>query len=293
MSQDNRPRGADGADSPHDHSGVDRLELHYRQQLSALVDGALAPDEARFLLRRLEHDQDLSGSYERWQLYGQVMRGQAVTVAAPDFAARVAAAVAEAPLAATGTGDGRRRGWVRWGGGGAALAASVAVVALFMGQARDPGVAPGTGAPVVASSAPELPAPPVEEAAPVVAAAETAPAAEAARFVAAAEPAAASLAAPRRAARPQPVVREPLPVVASVREMVGPAVAEPATSAVAAAAAPAAQSARAPFASVAPLVARPWPRAALPQGQASGAFTASFGSARAEGGSRPFYPFEP
>ncbi|WP_261793086.1 sigma-E factor negative regulatory protein, partial [Pseudoxanthomonas taiwanensis] len=87
MSQDIRPRN----DAP----GVDRLELHYRQQLSALVDGALAPDEARFLLRRLEHDRELAGSYERWQLYGQVMRGRLGRMAAPGFAEAVALAVRE------------------------------------------------------------------------------------------------------------------------------------------------------------------------------------------------------
>ena len=42
--------------------GHDKLDLHQRQQLSALVDGELAPDQARFLLRRLQHDAELSGS---------------------------------------------------------------------------------------------------------------------------------------------------------------------------------------------------------------------------------------
>ena len=31
----------------------DKVEAHCRQQLSAMLDGGLAPDEARFLLRRL------------------------------------------------------------------------------------------------------------------------------------------------------------------------------------------------------------------------------------------------
>src|SRR5690606_32851108 len=204
MSQDMSPRN----DGPR----VDRLELHYRQQLSALVDGALAPDEARFLLRRLEHDQELAGSYERWQLYGDAMRGQLGRMAGPGFAAGVARALHEqAPeLAATGTDGAPRRGWVRWGGGAAALAASVAVFALFMGRTPEPGLAPDQAAPVMAGSSsqpaapapgPVLPAPgpqlPAEEAAPT--------------FVASVEPAAAA-AQPRRA-RPQPVVREPLRAV--------------------------------------------------------------------------------
>lgn len=286
MSQDMSPRN----DGPR----VDRLELHYRQQLSALVDGALAPDEARFLLRRLEHDQELAGSYERWQLYGDAMRGQLGRMAGPGFAAGVARALHEqAPeLAATGTDGALRRGWVRWGGGAAALAASVAVFALFMGRTPDPGLAPDQAAPVMAGSSsqpaapapgPVLPAPgpqlPAEEAAPT--------------FVASVEPAAAA-AQPRRA-RPQPVVREPLRAVA-VREMVAPAPeamdavasVEPGT-AVPFAGQPTAED---PFASMAPPHARPWPRAALPQ-QAAGAFTASFGGAGAQSASRSFYPFEP
>ena len=56
---------------------ADKFELHYRQQLSALVDGELAADEARFMLRRLQHDGEVSSCQERWQLLGDVMRGQA------------------------------------------------------------------------------------------------------------------------------------------------------------------------------------------------------------------------
>ncbi|HET6396322.1 MAG TPA: sigma-E factor negative regulatory protein, partial [Pseudoxanthomonas sp.] len=99
-------------------AGADRLEIHHRQQLSALVDGDLAPDEARFLLRRLQHDQELAGCYERWQLYGQALRGQVRDLAAPDFGARVAAAVqAEAATAAAAPSGARRATWTRWGGG--------------------------------------------------------------------------------------------------------------------------------------------------------------------------------
>ncbi len=35
---------------------TDKIDKHYFQQLSALVDGDLAPDQARFLLRRMQHD---------------------------------------------------------------------------------------------------------------------------------------------------------------------------------------------------------------------------------------------
>ena len=78
----------------------DKVDLHYRQQLSALMDGALAPDEARFLLRRLQHDGELSECWERWQLAGEVMRGRATAKLPAGFAARVGEAIAEAPLPA-------------------------------------------------------------------------------------------------------------------------------------------------------------------------------------------------
>ena len=58
-------------------STIDKLDIHHRQQLSALMDGELLADEARFLLRRLQHDRDLAGCWERWQLCGDVLRGRA------------------------------------------------------------------------------------------------------------------------------------------------------------------------------------------------------------------------
>ena len=82
------PRSPDGS------SVDDKLELHHRLQLSALVDGELAPDQARFLLRRLEHDAGLRGRFERWQLGGDVLRGQVRRAAAPELGARIAAAIA-------------------------------------------------------------------------------------------------------------------------------------------------------------------------------------------------------
>ncbi|WP_043088718.1 sigma-E factor negative regulatory protein, partial [Xanthomonas citri] len=76
-------------------STTDKFELHYRQQLSALVDGELSADESRFLLRRLAHDEELAGCHERWQLCGDVLRGAASAPAPLDFAARVRGAIAE------------------------------------------------------------------------------------------------------------------------------------------------------------------------------------------------------
>ncbi|MFT4198383.1 MAG: sigma-E factor negative regulatory protein, partial [Pseudoxanthomonas sp.] len=71
-----------------------KLQLHFNQQLSELLDGELAPDQARFLLRRLEHDDELGATFERWQLCGDVLRGRMPAPAPAGFAARVSAAIA-------------------------------------------------------------------------------------------------------------------------------------------------------------------------------------------------------
>ncbi|PTT64481.1 anti-sigma factor, partial [Stenotrophomonas sp. HMWF003] len=124
----------------------DKIDTHNRQQLSALIDGALSPDEARFMLRRLEHDEALAGCHERWQVLGDVLRGQACAPAPVDFAARVRGAVAAEPaplahVAPVERNRERRGGWRRWGGG-AALAASVAAVAMFMTREQLPSETP-------------------------------------------------------------------------------------------------------------------------------------------------------
>ncbi|MCC8446303.1 sigma-E factor negative regulatory protein, partial [Xanthomonas translucens] len=115
-------------------SAPDKFELHYRQQLSALIDGELPADEARFVLRRLQHDEELSGCHERWQLCGDILRGRVCMPAPADFGERVRQAVAaeaqRADAARASDAAGSRRSW-RWGGS-AALAASVAAIALFM-----------------------------------------------------------------------------------------------------------------------------------------------------------------
>ncbi|KAF1721324.1 sigma-E factor negative regulatory protein [Pseudoxanthomonas wuyuanensis] len=279
----------------------DKLDNHYHLQLSALMDGALAPDQARFLLRRLQHDEELTGCWERWQLLGDVLRGQAQAPAPADFAGRVALMVASEPaLAAAGASVanaaiGRNR-LARWGGG--ALAASLALVALFMArqQLADDGVpAP---VPSVATQSPGQ-TPDVTEAGATLAEASTAASAgtEAAASLAAATVAVASV--PRRqdsasrgsATRNQQaarsaaarVAREPIRAVAAVSEPLPPANAAAAPIAV--------QRVDKPSAAT-PLdtpQARPWPRSALPQYSAGG-FNAGLSSGQS---GQTFYPFEP
>ena len=258
---------------------IDKLELHARQQLSALVDGELSPDEARFLLRRLEHDSELSGSFERWQLCGDVLRGRAARAAAPARGGRVAAAIAPSPDASVqpAAGGGRRFAIARWGGG-AALAASVAAVAMLVGRSGAPEQAPVAAPALAVQALPSTGA----------VLAEVAPA----RSPVVANPVPST---PRPAVTPR-VQREPVgPMVAAVAEArpnrpvraASPAsVPEIQAAPDALAAAPLLPSD--PFASSAPLQARPWPRAAMPG--ASSGYTASF---EESGSARAFYPFEP
>lgn len=273
-------------------TGVDKIESHHRQQLSALIDGALAPDEARFLLRRLEHDEELAGCYERWQLCGDVLRGQVRRTADSGFGQRVAAALAaEAALDAAhpvAAAAGRRQRWTRWGGGGAALAASVAMVAMFVGRQQEPLTA-SESAPLVAEQRVQQ-ASQLESAAPVP---TPTPAPVAADAVASADEAGADAQAlrevPARASsRPSAVQREPLRAVAVVTPAPAPAATSVAT--LPAASVASSMPGTDPFASAAPLQARPWPRAVLPQ-TASGAFNASLGESSSAGAT--FYPFEP
>ena len=56
--------------SPDHDPALQRVDALHRQQLSALIDGELSAAQARFLIRRLAHDQELSACQERWQIAG-------------------------------------------------------------------------------------------------------------------------------------------------------------------------------------------------------------------------------
>ena len=259
--------------SDHNQAG-DKIDLHNRQQLSALMDGALPPDEARFLLRRLQHDDELSECWERWQLAGEAMRGHATVVLPHGFARRVGMAIAGDVSVASSPRMQPRARLARWGGS-VALAASVAVVAFLatrqapnMPVQLDSSIAVVTPAPIV-----ESPVPPASSPAPV----------DARQPIA--EPVAVAVAdAPRRsvqrarsAQRTRAGMRAPTPTPTT----------EPTEVAVAAAAA--SEETSRPFDPGTTPSSRPWPRAVLPQFGGSGALTAG-----TEASSSPsFYPFEP
>lgn len=271
---------------------LDKLDAHCRQQLSALIDGELSPDEVRFLLRRLGHDRELSACFDRWQLAGDLLRRTPCRAAPDGFADRIAVAVA-VECVQTGDRDARRpsrRGaaWLRWSGG--ALAASVAAVALFVARQHLGGMepqAPGADSPRVAATTTPAPSETVADAddvaAPGVSTAAEAVAAASAPLVAAASSRMAadgirrgSATRNQQAARRVVAVREEPRMLANAAASPGYAMPE--------------ATAASPFASPSALHAKPWPRSVL--GAASEhPFSASVPVG--DGAGRAFYPFEP
>lgn len=255
-----------------------------REALSALFDGALPADSARFTLKRLDHDAEWRDTCGRWQLIGDTMRGEAVLAAPADFALGVMRALASerqtgsvfatdsTSVTATPPVAGSRRRWL----GGAALAASVAVAAVlvvrpFSQPSTGPQVAAEFAAPAAsgAGSVASTPGPSASQApAPVVALAATdTTEPDVSRPVRTARPA-------MRAARNAPTgerrgAGQPTTVLAvAVAQDVKP-FHPPADE----------------------IITRPWPRAVLSDGTAAGALTVGFGSDAQT--SPSFYPFEP
>lgn len=101
----------------------------HHESLSAFIDGELASSERAFLLRRLQHDEELRGCYERYHLIGDCLRGHA-NVTKVDLAARVRAAVQDerAPERSLPW-----RGGLRWAAG-FATTAIVAAAAFWSVQ---------------------------------------------------------------------------------------------------------------------------------------------------------------
>lgn len=285
------------ADPPLDRLLAQRTELHCREQLSALLDGALPADEARFLLRRLQHDRALSGHWERWQLYGDALRGSASTLLPSDFAQRVATALASESQGAASPADAKantpRPRWLRVGGG-AALAASVALAALFVvqrapveGSAPALELASSTGA---ADPQPVVPAGTRDPSMPTGAGTAGSGAAAAAALAMAEAPRRIARrdrqAAPRRATAVSTPAVSASPGSAIERSDVAP------TTIAFAAASEAAGSQTDPFAVDGALVARPWPRAVLPN-MAASPLTVDYGRLPAQGADIVFEPFAP
>jgi sigma-E factor negative regulatory protein RseA len=129
------------------------MDLTSREDLSALMDGELAAEPTRFLLRRLDHDPELGATWSRWHLIRACLVADSARMSAPqrdnDFASRVVAAIQMEAAPRT-----RQRHWARYMGGGA-IAAGVAVAALML---NTPNPRVGAPAPVTQSSPAPAPA---------------------------------------------------------------------------------------------------------------------------------------
>lgn len=224
----------------------DLTQLCSREQLSALMDGALPEDQTRFLLRRLQHDAVLAGCWGRWRTAADAMRGIVPGRCLPaDFASRVAIAIQEdAPLDAAARASARASQRRRWGGG-AALAAALATLAILGLPTGEPGVPHSTPAVAVRDAEPAVPAHPAGAPVPQQPSSfDTLPPA--------AFEAAASLAAATSATRAN---RRKTQGEGAGLEAIAPARANRAVAMEFAVAAPPA----------AEISARPWPRSVLPQ----------------------------
>jgi sigma-E factor negative regulatory protein RseA len=122
------------------------------QQLSALVDGELERDQARFLIRRLADDPELSGTWQRWHVAGECLRGHGPAAVRAEFMANISLAIADDAT----PGRGVSRETLKWLGG-FAVAASVALVAL-MAVRPDADSAATAAQPLIAVSTPAAPA---------------------------------------------------------------------------------------------------------------------------------------
>ena len=155
------------------------------EQLSALMDGELERDAARFVLKRVAGERELGLVWTRWHVAREAIRRQPPMVLPAAFADAVVARIEGTDIAPVRGGV---PVWLRWGAGGA-IAASVAMAALLVTQPanEEPGqplgvpqqglaaqpAAPGRmidAAPAAASTAPRefraplLPVSPIETA---------------------------------------------------------------------------------------------------------------------------------
>ena len=105
------------------------LDENTCEQLSAWMDGALSPDEARFLERRLEHDVALREKWERMQVASSCLRGHGLRPMPATLSTRIADAIAAQPRVARPANR-----WIGWAVAASVAVAMVAIAPRFMGE---------------------------------------------------------------------------------------------------------------------------------------------------------------
>ncbi len=113
-----------------------------REHLSSLMDGEVSRETGRFLVRRLDADDDLRQTWTRYHLIRDCLRYQDGQFARHDLSSRVQHALSDEPPVPVRFDFGKTT-WLR-PVIGAALAASVALVAILTVSHGTP---PGTSSP--------------------------------------------------------------------------------------------------------------------------------------------------
>jgi len=110
-----------------------------REQMSALLDGELAPGELGLLVRRMERDAELRRAFGNYVLAGESMRAPGGITASPGFATRVSAALDDGEVVPNATPARAPRAAARFKRplAGVAVAAGAALAAVLL-------VRPGT-----------------------------------------------------------------------------------------------------------------------------------------------------
>jgi negative regulator of sigma E activity len=271
---------------------ADARDFH-REQLSAMMDGALSADEAKFLLRRMEHDDALADCWERWQFVGAALRGQTDRALPADFSRRVGRAIADdlavaahEPLPAVAAQGHARGPLLRWGGG-AALAASVALAALIGTRMLSVPDGKSSAAASTATAAVPVPVPTSPQPTPIPMVTGVAPrpldhsASDSLISEAGAAVALAALSSTdrRNGSRPRIIAREQAIPVSSAATATAAASARMAATAGTTAVASATAQAE--------VTSKPWPRALVPGASMNGEVTAGFE------GAPTLHPFQP
>lgn len=104
-----------------------------REMISALSDDEIPSAELELLLQRISRERELRSCWGRYQLIGDCLRGDLAGHADMGLADRIHAALADEPAVAA-----RSPSWLKTAAG-VAIAASVAMVAVFTLQPRDVG----------------------------------------------------------------------------------------------------------------------------------------------------------